>query len=215
VPARERAAQHCEECTVGGLELGSLDLAEQHLDLVLEDRDLDVLGVLALEPPEQDARSRRAAVAGRGGSRSGGSTQAHSRQHCRGTAGHRRATASVNAGQLGLEISERESAISSGQTSCADLRGRRPIGIGINLPSLMTVSSPLWLCSILNDPHQTAHCISRPRRLPAPDRFFRYHDPLHVLWGLDPVMANSRGPPGRLFARSCGHMQILFARMLT
>jgi len=46
-PVRKRTAQHREEGTVGGAELGSLDLAAKHLELVAQDRDLDVLGVLA------------------------------------------------------------------------------------------------------------------------------------------------------------------------
>ena len=38
-----------------GSELGSLHLAAQHTELVAQDRNLDVLGVLAAEAPEQDA----------------------------------------------------------------------------------------------------------------------------------------------------------------
>jgi hypothetical protein len=34
---------------------GTRPLAAQHLELVAQDRDLDVFGMLALEPPEQDA----------------------------------------------------------------------------------------------------------------------------------------------------------------
>src|SRR6266498_3825742 len=49
--------------------------------------------------------------------------------------------------EVGIRILERESTIPPGQTPCADLRGCRPIGIGIDLPPLMTVSSPLWLCT--------------------------------------------------------------------
>jgi hypothetical protein len=40
---------------IGGLELGSLHLAAQYLELVSWDGDLNVLGVLALEAPEQHA----------------------------------------------------------------------------------------------------------------------------------------------------------------
>jgi hypothetical protein len=54
-PTSKHAAQRREQRTIGGLELGSLDLAAQHLELVAEDGDLDVLGVLALAPPKQDA----------------------------------------------------------------------------------------------------------------------------------------------------------------
>jgi hypothetical protein len=46
-PAGKRAAQHRQQCTVGGAELGSLHLAAQHVELVAEHGDLDVLGVLA------------------------------------------------------------------------------------------------------------------------------------------------------------------------
>jgi hypothetical protein len=52
---RKRAAQRREQRAIGGLELGSRDLAAQHLELVAEYGDLDVFGMLALEPPEQDA----------------------------------------------------------------------------------------------------------------------------------------------------------------
>ncbi len=52
---RVRSAQHREDRTVGGAELGSLDLAAQHLELVAEHRDLDVLGVLASHAFEQHA----------------------------------------------------------------------------------------------------------------------------------------------------------------
>jgi hypothetical protein len=45
--AGKGSAQHREECTIGGSELGPLDLAAQHLELVSEHRDLDVLAVLA------------------------------------------------------------------------------------------------------------------------------------------------------------------------
>src|SRR6266545_5806089 len=54
-PARKRAAQHREERTVGGAELGSLDLAAQHGELVAEHHDLDVLGVLASRASKQRA----------------------------------------------------------------------------------------------------------------------------------------------------------------
>jgi hypothetical protein len=40
---------------ISGAELGSLDLAAQHTELVAQDGDLDVLGVLASQAPEQDA----------------------------------------------------------------------------------------------------------------------------------------------------------------
>jgi hypothetical protein len=45
--ARQRAAQRREDRAVGGAELGSLDLAAQHSELVAQHGDLDVLGVLA------------------------------------------------------------------------------------------------------------------------------------------------------------------------
>jgi hypothetical protein len=38
-----------------GSELGAFDLAAQHLELVAEDRDLDVLAVLASEASKQHA----------------------------------------------------------------------------------------------------------------------------------------------------------------
>jgi hypothetical protein len=47
VPAGKRSAQQREERTVGGVELGPLDLAAQHGELVAEHGDLDILGVLA------------------------------------------------------------------------------------------------------------------------------------------------------------------------
>src|SRR6266700_6237757 len=59
--ARERAAQHRQERTVGGLELRSLDLAAQHGELVAEHGDLDVFGVLA-------SQASKAACRGVGGS---------------------------------------------------------------------------------------------------------------------------------------------------
>ncbi len=40
---------------VGGSELRSLDLAAKHLELVAQDRDLDVFGVLASQVPEHHA----------------------------------------------------------------------------------------------------------------------------------------------------------------
>jgi hypothetical protein len=46
-PARQRAAQCREDRAVDGAELGSLHLAAQHLELVAEHGDLNVLGVLA------------------------------------------------------------------------------------------------------------------------------------------------------------------------
>jgi hypothetical protein len=42
-PATEHAAERCEERTVGRSELGSLDLAAQHAELVAQYGDLDVL----------------------------------------------------------------------------------------------------------------------------------------------------------------------------
>ncbi len=53
--AGKRPGQHRENRTVGGSELGSLDLAAQHTELVAQDGDLHVLGVLASQAPEQDA----------------------------------------------------------------------------------------------------------------------------------------------------------------
>jgi hypothetical protein len=47
--AGKRPAQHRENRTIGRLELGSLDLAAQHVELVAQHGDLDVLGVLAAE----------------------------------------------------------------------------------------------------------------------------------------------------------------------
>lgn len=41
--------------TVGGSELGSLDLAAKHIELVAQDGDLDVLGVVAAKASEQHA----------------------------------------------------------------------------------------------------------------------------------------------------------------
>jgi len=54
-PARERATQQRQQRTIGGLELGALDLAAQHLELVAQHRDLDVFGVLAAEAANQHA----------------------------------------------------------------------------------------------------------------------------------------------------------------
>jgi Plasmid pRiA4b ORF-3-like protein len=53
--AGKRLGQHRENRTVGGSELGSLDLAAQHTELVAQDGDLHVLGVPASQAPEQDA----------------------------------------------------------------------------------------------------------------------------------------------------------------
>jgi len=59
-PPRKRSAQHCEQRPISGAELGPLDLAAQHLKLVTQDRNLDVLGMLGLEAtkqePEESAR---------------------------------------------------------------------------------------------------------------------------------------------------------------
>jgi len=55
VGAGKRSAQHREHRPIGGPELGSLDLAAQHLELVAQHRDLDVFGVLALEASKQHA----------------------------------------------------------------------------------------------------------------------------------------------------------------
>jgi hypothetical protein len=52
VQAGKRPAQ---DRTVGGAELGPLDLAAQHLKLVAEHGGLDVFGVLAAEASEQHA----------------------------------------------------------------------------------------------------------------------------------------------------------------
>jgi hypothetical protein len=54
-PARKHAAQRRKDPAIGGPEFGPLDLAAQHLELVAQDGDLDVLGVLAVEAPEQQA----------------------------------------------------------------------------------------------------------------------------------------------------------------
>jgi hypothetical protein len=54
-PAGKRSAQHCQQRTVGGSELGPLDPAAQHLELVAQNRDLDVLGMLGLEANKQEA----------------------------------------------------------------------------------------------------------------------------------------------------------------
>ncbi len=53
--AGKRPAQHRQDRTIGGEELGSLHLAAQHLELVAQDGDLDILGVLAVEASKQDA----------------------------------------------------------------------------------------------------------------------------------------------------------------
>jgi hypothetical protein len=69
VPSQERVRRHQEdrpasagkrsaqrqECTIGGLELGPLDLAAQHPKLVAEHGDLDVFGVFAVEASEEHA----------------------------------------------------------------------------------------------------------------------------------------------------------------
>jgi hypothetical protein len=52
--ARKRAAQHREQRSIGRMELGPLDLAAQHSKLVAEHGDLDVFGVLAAQPPEEN-----------------------------------------------------------------------------------------------------------------------------------------------------------------
>jgi hypothetical protein len=56
-PARagKRSAQQREDRTIGGSERWPLDLAAQHLKLMAEDGDLDVLGVLASEASTQHA----------------------------------------------------------------------------------------------------------------------------------------------------------------
>ena|GEM_PF-4151019 len=54
-PATEHAAERREERTVGRSELGSLDLAAQHAELVAQYGDLDVLGGLAAQAREQHA----------------------------------------------------------------------------------------------------------------------------------------------------------------
>jgi hypothetical protein len=51
----KRSAQDRENRTIGGSELGSLDLAAQHTELVAQDGDLDILGVLASQAPKQHA----------------------------------------------------------------------------------------------------------------------------------------------------------------
>jgi hypothetical protein len=55
VPAGKRSAQYREERTIGGLELGPLDLAAQDLKLAAQDGELDVLGMLALDASEEHA----------------------------------------------------------------------------------------------------------------------------------------------------------------
>ncbi|HZD02606.1 MAG TPA: hypothetical protein VFA46_21185, partial [Actinomycetes bacterium] len=54
-PARKRSAQHRQQRTIGRSELGPLHLAAQHVELMAEDGDLDVLGMLALQAPKQHA----------------------------------------------------------------------------------------------------------------------------------------------------------------
>jgi hypothetical protein len=51
----KRAAQYRQGRTIGGAELRAFDLAAQHLELVVEDGDLDVPGVLAVEASKQHA----------------------------------------------------------------------------------------------------------------------------------------------------------------
>jgi hypothetical protein len=51
----KHAAQHREQRLIGGTELGSLDLAAQHLELVAEHGDLDVLGLLDAQASQQHA----------------------------------------------------------------------------------------------------------------------------------------------------------------
>ncbi len=53
--AGKRAAQHCQDRTIGGAELGAFDLAAQHIELVAQDRDLDILGMLAAEASKEHA----------------------------------------------------------------------------------------------------------------------------------------------------------------
>jgi hypothetical protein len=57
--AGKHLSQRCQNRTVGGSELGSLDLAAQHTGLVVEHGDLYVLGVLASQAPEQGADKSR------------------------------------------------------------------------------------------------------------------------------------------------------------
>jgi hypothetical protein len=54
-PARKRAAQHRQQRTVGWAELGSLHLAAQHVELVAQHHDLDILGMLASQASKQHA----------------------------------------------------------------------------------------------------------------------------------------------------------------
>ena len=54
-PARKSAAPCREDRTTSGLKLGPLHLARKHLKLVAEHGDLDILGVLASQAPEQHA----------------------------------------------------------------------------------------------------------------------------------------------------------------
>jgi hypothetical protein len=54
-PARKRSAQYRQQRTIGGSELGPLDLPAQHLELVAENSDLDVLGLLAAVSSQQYA----------------------------------------------------------------------------------------------------------------------------------------------------------------
>jgi hypothetical protein len=51
----DHCPQHREERTIGGSELGSLDLAAQHVELVSENGDLGVFGVFAADAAEQHA----------------------------------------------------------------------------------------------------------------------------------------------------------------
>jgi hypothetical protein len=54
-PAGKRPAQQCEQRTIGGMELGPPAHAAQHLELVAQDRDLDIFGVLTLAAFKQHA----------------------------------------------------------------------------------------------------------------------------------------------------------------
>jgi hypothetical protein len=53
--AGKRSAQDRQDRTIGGSELRSPGLTAQHLKLLAEHGDLDVLGVLASEASEQHA----------------------------------------------------------------------------------------------------------------------------------------------------------------
>jgi len=58
VRAGKYPAQDREDRTVGGSELGSLDLVTEHLELVAENGTLDTFGVLATEASELSPHSR-------------------------------------------------------------------------------------------------------------------------------------------------------------